>query len=214
MAIDGRADATDPIRLLAVGGAIVAAVGTVLAWAKAAVAAGASDTVSGYRFWEGKALLLFAAAMVLRAFLRRPGHGRRDLTPLIALGGLVIAGLSLWFVIQHQAQLTDDLTRELVDQRGGNFDTVKAAVQHAIDSGALTFSVQVGVYVSMLGGLLGLVGGLLGVRGTRGSRAPQGAADATAPWIAGPVTPAPAPAATEPPGASSAPGAPAGGTEP
>ncbi len=191
MRVNIGSDATDRMRMFALGGAIVAAVGTTVPWAKATVIVGASDTVNGYKFWEGKALLVFAAFMALRAFLHRPG-GRRNMSPLIALGGAVIAGLAVWFVIGHQSQLTNDLTRGLVDQRGGDIDTVKAAVEKAIDSGALVFSAQIGVYVSILGGLLGLAGGLIGVRAGRPERSATGVADARTAetWLADPVAPA------------------------
>jgi hypothetical protein len=148
------------LQVLAILGAIVAAAGTILPWAKVKGWFLTSGTIAGYKFWEAKAVLILAAFMALRALLHRPGA--RNMALPIAIGGLAIAALAAFFVAQYRNQLTNDLARALFDMNGGTLDSAKDEAR------LVEFFPQIGAFVSILGGLLGCLGGVAAtVRGRR-----------------------------------------------
>jgi len=192
----------NPVTLLVFGGAALAAIGALLPWAK--VTSGTfTGSPKGVDGWEGKTILVFAAGMALRgAFAVR---GRRGLAVAVGIGGLVIAGIAGYTLVMLKHELINDVAKELQSQFGAAGDQAKQVIEAAMASGLVTISPQIGIFLSVMGGLMGAAGGFMAAA----SPSPAGSATATATWRAldptRPGPPVPSAAAPAPPQSGLAP---------
>jgi hypothetical protein len=165
--------------VLAIVGGVLLAIGSFLPWA--ALSGVIEGSASGTDGTDGKVTLI-AGIVALGCGVLAMRAGRRLLAILAILAGLLGAGIGLYDALTAEDSIRDDFTNQLVEQTGLSPAEGKAAVDAAIDSGELSISISVGLYVVIGGGLLALVGGilLLGGKGASSAAPAEPAGFATA----------------------------------
>ena len=146
---------------LAVPGGVVIVIGSILSWAKASVT-GFSATAKGINGWEGKATILGGVILLIGGIAALAAPGARALLRALAIvGGGIAAGVGIHTALTAKDQVIDDAASEIGKQLGIPFNQARASVQQAIDQGALKISLEVGLYLVIVGGLVGIAAGLL-----------------------------------------------------
>jgi hypothetical protein len=140
-------------------------------------------------------------------------RAQRALAILAILAGLVGGGVAVYDALTAKDSVLDAAAEELAPTVGATPEQVRGLLDQAIDSGEISISLSIGIYVVIAGGALALVGGLLSLRGApKEERAERGSGwSAPAPSVPD-DPPAAAPAATPvseaPPSAPPAPAPP------
>ena len=186
------------IWLILVGGAL-AVLGSFLPWAKVVFGPN-SQTAKGFDGWEGKVTAIAGASLIIRAIVIKQGKSRR-LLPWIMVQGLVAAGVSLYDILTLKTQAITSGASDISKSTGVPVDQVKATLHLLLVSGTLKVSLEFGILIVWVGGILGILGGLAltlakepQVATPVGStpRAPEGGFAES--WVMTPAsTPAPAP---------------------
>lgn len=196
---------------LAVGGGVLLAIGSFLAWAEVSgggtsVSAAGTDGTDGYITLVAGLIVLAVGATFLR------GVGKRGLAILAIVAALIGGGVGLYDALTAKDRVLDDAAEELAGDFGGSVAEVRALLDAAIDAGEIGISLSVGLYMVIAGGVLGIVGGVMVVRA--GEPAPAMPSAASMPPMAAsapmPTTAPPAPSAPmadpppmpEPPGSA------------
>jgi hypothetical protein len=202
---------------LVVVGAVLAAIGSFLPWAKLGFG-GQFFNANGFDGWEGKATALFGVVMAIRALMVSGRGGTRSTAvgALIIIGGVVIAGIAVYTIATFHSQVESIFLNQGASQAAAQFgqpvETVRAVLKQLLDSGQITEQLSFGIYTVIAGGVLGAVGGVLML-----SARPKEVPVLSMPTPAGPlVGPDQRPGFNEPPDphVPAAPGAWAGTTSP
>ncbi len=186
------------IWLILVGGAL-AVLGSFLPWAKVVFGPN-SQTAKGFDGWEGKVTAIAGAALIICAIAIKQARNRR-LAPWTMLLGLAAAGISLYDILTLKTQAITSGASDISKSTGVPVDQVKATLHLLLVSGTLKVSLEFGILIVLVGGILGILGGLMltlakepQVATPVGStpRAPDGGFAES--WVMTPAsTPAPAP---------------------
>ncbi len=143
----------------AVGG-LGLVLGSFLAWGRIAGAGmgGSASGVDGSDGW----ITLVAGVVVLGAGVGfAKGLGRRGIAALAVAAGLVGAALGLFDALTAEDRVLDAIAASLAEAFGTSAETAREALDAAVAAEALDFSLGIGLYVVIAGGILGAVGGLL-----------------------------------------------------
>ena len=189
---------------LIIAGGVLALVGSFLPWAKVAFGP-ASQSAKGFDGWEGKVTAIAGASLMIRGFLMTRGKDR-GLLPMIMLQGLVASGVSLYDILTVRTQAINAGAADISKSTGVPVDQVKTTLHGFLDAGRLTISLEFGILVVLVGGILGIVGGLMLSAARKRQVATSPGSTPRAPdagfsegWV---MTPPPAPVgAAEPPSA-------------
>ncbi len=181
----------------AVIGGLIAAIGSILAWAKASVST-FSVSAKGIDGWEGKATIVGGLILLvggLSAVTRSSPRARLGGSAI--LGGLIAAGVGLYTALTAEDQVIEGAASEIAKELSVPIEQAKNAVQQAIDQGVLSVSLQIGLYLVIGGGLLGILVGVLSLmsRGEPTPSVPAAPTSGLTGWAA--PTPPPAPPAPE-----------------
>jgi hypothetical protein len=190
---------------LAVIGGIAATVGSLLSWAEASVGP-ASFTAKGIDGWEGKVTVVGGVVLLvggIAAFLGSVGGvGRLRTSALV--GGIAAAGVGAYTALTATSQIVDAAASEIAKETGVPVDQGRSTVQLAFDQGVIHLTLQVGLWLVIVGGVLGIVAGVIALAASRQTPpAPEGLRGWDAPADAD--APAP-PVAVEEPGHVEEPG--------
>jgi hypothetical protein len=156
--------------ILAIVGGALLAVGSFLAWAQVS-GGGTSVTAKGIDGSDGY-ITLVAGIVAVGAGVALGKRAKRGLAILVLLAGLVGGGLGLYDALTAKDSVLDAAAEELAPSVGAGVEEVRALLDAAIDSGELSISISIGLYVVIAGGALALVGGLLSMRGGAVASAP------------------------------------------
>ncbi|HEX6230082.1 MAG TPA: hypothetical protein VF029_00035 [Actinomycetota bacterium] len=152
-----------------------------LAWAELSFGPFA-EQARGIDGWEGKAAIAGGVVMLTPGIRRLAGTTAAGLRLRAALvGGLIAAGVGVYTALTVNDQLLDAAEEAQVPA---------AVVREAIASGALRVSLEAGVFVVIVGGVLGVLAGALAF-GPRGDVAPPPAARAGSGGLTGWAAPGP-----------------------
>jgi hypothetical protein len=202
---------TGPILIL-IGGAVTI-VGSLLNWASLSVSAprlgGLSQKISGTSATEGKVAIIVGIAMVIGGLLvwLAPNRGLRRGVAIGAIaGGLVIAGLTIYDISTKDTQFNDAF-RKGVRSIPVASNLTDAQIDALRDRLGVTFSLEFGIILTLIGGAIGLVGGIVAMAAKEPEVAPSafggvGMAPPAAPTAPPPPAapgPAPAPPVAPPP---------------
>ena len=201
--------------ILAIAGGALLAIGSFLAWAEVS-GGGTSVTAKGIDGSDGYITIGagIVAVLVGILLLRRAQRALAILAILAILAGLVGGGVAVYDALTAKDSVLDAAAEELAPTVGATPEQVRVLLDQAIDSGEISISLSIGIYVVIAGGVLALVGGVLSLRGApKEERAEAGSGwSAPAPSVTDepPAAPAASPVFEAPPSAPpSAPPAPA-----
>jgi hypothetical protein len=202
---EGRASPVGPI--LAIGGGVVAAIGSFLTWLTVSAPGQFSNPNSGTDLGDGWITLVAGVLLVIAGLVILAGRSPaavRAMAILAIVGGVVAAGDGLLNLATSRDQLAESVRTPNETQ-----EAARRRVDVALDSGQVDLSAGIGLWMVTGGGIIGLVGGILGLTAAR--RAPTGAT-AAPPAPGGTLTgfADPQPAAPAPPPPPSGAGAGAG----
>jgi hypothetical protein len=185
-----------PIIIL-IGGAVTI-VGSLLNWASVSVSApqlaALSQKVSGTSATEGKIAIVVGIAMAIGGLFTwlSPNRALRRAMAIVAIvGGLVIAGLTIYDISTKDTQFNDAFRKGVRSTPAGATLT-DAQVDALRDQFGVTFSLEFGIILTLIGGAIGLVGGVVALAAKEPEAAAVGPEAPAAP-------PAPGPALTPPP---------------
>jgi hypothetical protein len=183
------ASTTRPIgAILAIVGGALLAVGSFLSWASVS-GGGTSVSAKGIDGSDGY-ITLIAGLVALGAGAAMMRQTRRALAVLVLLAGLVGGAVGLYDALTAKDSVLDSAAEELAPTLGASVDQVRALLDQAIDSGELSISISIGLYIVIAGGLVALVGGVMSMRGGRETSAPM-AGFSPGPEMAGEAPPMP-----------------------
>jgi hypothetical protein len=197
----GQAEGTSraPIgAILAIVGGALLAVGSFLSWAQVSgggtsVSAKGVDGSDGYITLVAGLVALVAGALMMK-------QAKRLFAVLALLAGLVGGGIGVYDALTAKDSVLDAAAEEIAPQFDASVDEVRTLLDQAIDSGDLSISISLGLYIVIGGGVLALVGGALSMRG---SSTVEPAASGSASGFATPMAASPGPSsmpATQPAG--------------
>jgi hypothetical protein len=132
---------------LALAGGVAAGVGSFLAWAELS-AGPVSEEATGISGWEGKATLIAGIVMAVAGARVFTGgfEAISRLRPSASIGGLIAIGVCLYTALTAEDQLVDVAAADLS----------RSVVEEALESGLITLSLSIGLYVVAAGGVLGV----------------------------------------------------------
>ena len=196
-----RSSGTTAAASVAVVGGLLAVIGSFLSWASAS-AGQFAVSAKGIDGWEGKAtifggiLLLIGGIAALRKGsadpLKRPG----------LLGGIVATGVGTYTAVTAKDQVIEGAASEIAKTVGIALEQARAAVNTAVDTGALKIALDIGLFLVIGGGVIGIVAGLLAVFTKTPAPAMPAAAGGVGltGWAAppAPAMPSPAPSSGDP----------------
>jgi hypothetical protein len=148
--------------LTMVGGALLA-IGSFLSWAEVS-GGGTSVTAKGVDGTDGY-ITLIAGIVALGVGFAMTRQPKRMLAILAVLAGLIGGGVGLYDALTAKDSVLDTAAEEIAPELGASVGEVRALLDQAIDSGELSISISLGLYIVIGGGALALVGGLLSMRG-------------------------------------------------
>jgi hypothetical protein len=166
---------------MAVAGGLLAVIGSFLSWANAS-AGQFTVSAKGIDGWEGKATI-FGGILLL-------------------IGGIVAAGVGTYTAVTAKDQVIDGAASEIAKTLGIPLEQARAAVNQAVNSGALKIALDIGLFMVIAGGAIGIVAGLLAMSTKTPAPAMPAAAGGVGltGWAAPPApgTPSPAPSSRDP----------------
>ncbi|MEW6058676.1 MAG: hypothetical protein AB1551_00785 [Actinomycetota bacterium] len=170
---------------LAILGGVLVMAGSVLDWATAS-AGGFSTSAKGINGWEGKVTIVCGISMVIAgvsSFVGATG-GKNRLRVSALVGGAGAAAISIYSAMSAEDQVIDGVATELAKQQAVAVEIARAAVQEAIDRGQFAVSLEIGIYLVIVGGIIGIVAAILAMMSRSAApRAPAPAAGLTG-WSA------------------------------
>jgi len=165
--------------ILAMVGGVLLAVGSFLAWAEVS-GGGTSVTAKGIDGSDGY-ITLAAGAVALLVGIAMTRQARRMLAVLVILAGIVGGGIGLYDALTAKDSVLDAAAEELAPTFGASAETVRVALDQAIEAGQLSVSISIGLYVVIAGGVVALIGGIVGLRGSAAEPAATSGTLASAP---------------------------------
>ena len=149
--------------ILAIVGGALLTIGSFLAWASvsgggSSVSAKGTDGSDGYITLVAGVILIACGVLLLRV-------GKRVIAVLAIVAALMGGGVGLYDALTANDRVLDDAAEELASRFGATITEVRALLDQAIDAGQIDISLNLGLYMVIVGGALGLVGGILGLRG-------------------------------------------------
>jgi hypothetical protein len=182
--------------ILAIVGGALLAVGSFLSWAEVS-GAGTSVSAKGIDGSDGY-ITLVAGIIALGVGAAMMKQAKRVLAVLAVLAGLIGGGVGLYDALTAKDSVLDAAAEEIAPTLGASAEEVRALLDQAIDSGELSISISIGLYIVIGGGVLALVGGVMSMRGGgASSAAPAGFTSGSA-MTAGAPPPMPATPPSEP----------------
>lgn len=160
-AAPGRSGSVAPI--LAIVGGVLLAVGSFLAWASVS-GGGTSITAKGTDGSDGYITLVAGIIVVACGVLLLRG-GKKVIAVIAIVAALIGGGVGLYDALTAKDRVLNDAAEELATQFGATTSEVRALLDQAIDAGQIAISLELGIYMVIVGGALGVVGGILGLRG-------------------------------------------------
>jgi hypothetical protein len=149
--------------ILAIAGGALLAVGSFLAWATVS-GGGTSVTAKGVDGSDGYVTLV-AGIIALGVGVAMTKQSKRVLAVLAILTGLIGGGVGLYDALTAKDSVLDAAAEEIAPTLGASVDEVRTLLDQAVDSGELSISISIGLYIVIGGGILALVGGILSIRG-------------------------------------------------
>ena len=144
---------------LAVVGGILVVVGSLITWAEASVGP-ASFSASGIDGWEGKVTIGGGAALLfggISAFLGS-AQARTRMRSSALVGGLAASGVAIYTALTARDQIVDSAVDEIVAQvPGTSVEEARSTLDLALDGGLLTVTLQIGIWLVIVGGVIGLI---------------------------------------------------------
>jgi hypothetical protein len=159
-------------------GALLAGIGATATWATVGFpgdVAGAADVpVKGTDVWEGKIVLVFAAAVLVALIalrLVRPGGGRSIVAVGVTIAGVVVVALTALDLVTAEdrfggADGLEELARSVATQLGQPTERVRALLEQSFGA-TLRVDVGAGLPLALLGGVLLVVAGALALAWAR-----------------------------------------------
>jgi hypothetical protein len=186
---------------MAVAGGLLAVIGSFLSWANAS-AGQFTVSAKGIDGWEGKATI-FGGILLLIGGITAFRKGSADPLKRPGLfGGIVAAGVGTYTAVTAKDQVIDGAASEIAKTLGIPLEQARAAVNQAVDSGALKIALDIGLFMVIAGGVIGIVAGLLAMFTKTPAPAMPAAAGGVGltGWAAPPGsgTPSPAPPSGDP----------------
>ena len=170
--------------LLALSGGLLLCVGTFLDWATVSgggqrVTARGVDASLGYTTLAAGLVALGVGIVMTR--WGTPPELVGTLAALAIFAGVVGCGIGVYEALMTEDGILDAAAKRLAPSFGST-ERARALLDQAVDAGRISFSVGVGVYIVIAGGVVALVGGIAGLRGVGAGRtAVTGALSATPP---------------------------------
>lgn len=179
--------------VLAVVGGILAVAGSFLTWAEASVGP-ASFSARGIEGWEGKVTTIGGAVLLaggISVFMGR-ADARGRLRGSAIVGGLTAAGVGLYTAVTARDQIVDAAVSEIVAQTPGTSAAqARSSLDLALEQGLLTLSLQIGIWLVIVGGVVGVLAGILAMRQREPAAQVAAAGTGLVGWTSSP-TPTPA----------------------
>lgn len=186
--------------ILAIAGGALLAIGSFLSWAQVS-GGGTSVSAKGIDGSDGY-ITLVAGIIALGAGVAMMKQTKRVLAVLVLLAGLIGGAVGLYDALTAKDSVLDAAAEEIAPGLGASAEEVRTLLDQAIDSGELSISISIGLYIVIGGGILALVGGILSMRGgSQEAAAPAAATSGVMDAGAPPAMPSTPPA--EPPAAPS-----------
>ena len=147
---------------LALAGGAVAALGSLLGWAKASVGA-SSFTAKGIDGWEGKVTIVAGVVMLVAGISALVGSegARARLRTSALVGGIAVAGVGIYTALTATDQIVDSAASQIAAEFRVPEQQARATIEAALDHGLLDLSFQIGLYLVIAGGVLGIVAGIV-----------------------------------------------------
>lgn len=143
-----------------VGGALLI-VGSFLNWAelsldssRQAFARGTDFSFGWFTFIAGLGVASCAVGWIM-------GWWGKPLGLAALLSSATALGVSLFFALARDDRVMDMVASRLASRTGSPVDAVKASLVMIVNHGLASISVQIGLYVIIVGGLMGIVAGVL-----------------------------------------------------
>lgn len=181
--------------ILAVVGGALLAIGSFLSWASVS-GGGTSVSAKGVDGSDGY-ITLIAGIVALGAGVAMMRQAKRVLAVLAILAGLIGGGVGLYDALTAKDSVLDSAAEEIAPGLGASVEEVRSLLDQAIDSGELSISISVGLYIVIGGGILALIGGVMSIRGGEDMAATPAGFSSGAMMSEAPAMPATPPA--EPP---------------
>lgn len=144
-----------------VGGALLT-VGSFLNWAELSLDSSRQAFARGTDFSYGWFTFIAGLGVAACAVGWIVGWWRRLLLGFAALLSSVTAlGVGLFFALARDDRVMDVVALRLASRTDSPVDTVKAGLVMIVNHGLASISVQIGLYVIIVGGLMGIVAGAL-----------------------------------------------------
>jgi hypothetical protein len=169
--------------LLALSGGLLLCVGTFLDWATVSgggqrVTARGVDASLGYTTLAA-GLVALGVGIVMTRWVTPP-ELVGTLSALAIFAGVVGCAIGVYEALMTQDGILDAAAKRLAPSFGST-ERARALLDQAVDAGRIGFSVGIGVYIVMAGGVVALAGGIAGLRGLGADQAAAGTLSATPP---------------------------------
>lgn len=149
--------------ILAIAGGALLAIGSFLSWAQVS-GGGTSVSAKGIDGSDGY-ITLVAGIIALGAGVAMMKQTKRVLAVLVLLAGLIGGAVGLYDALTAKDSVLDAAAEEIAPGLGASAEEVRTLLDQAIDSGELSISISIGLYIVIGGGILALVGGIMSMRG-------------------------------------------------
>jgi multisubunit Na+/H+ antiporter MnhF subunit len=178
--------------LLALTGGVLLGIGSFLVWATVSgggqpVTARGVDASLGFMTLAAGLVALGVGIAVMMRWVQTPELAD-TLAAFAIFAGVVGCGIGIYGALTTQDSILDAAAEKLAPSFGSTA-RARALLDQAVDAGRISFTVGIGVYIVIAGGVLALAGG---IAGHRRSGADQAALTGTLP-----ATPPQLPAGTE-----------------
>jgi hypothetical protein len=178
---------------LAVVGGILVVVGSLITWAEASVGL-ASFSASGIDGWEGKVTIGGGAALLfggISAFLGR-AQARTRMRSSALVGGLAASGVAIYTALTARDQIVDSAVDEIVAQvPGTSVEEARSTLDLALDGGLLTVTLQIGIWLVIVGGIVGVLAAVAAISGGGAATTADTAGSGLVGWASPAAPPAP-----------------------
>jgi hypothetical protein len=166
------------IALLVIGGALFI-IGAFVSAATVKLPTGSVSESLWDQDWEGIASLALGIVLLLAAAWAVWARGTLRAGGLaILVAGLGGTGLALYKILTVEAEAVDGVAASLALQQGIPVAGAKPVAQQLFDSGQASVSVEIGLYLVLIAGVLTIVGGIMLAMSHSPQRIPSTAAPA------------------------------------
>lgn len=203
--IEAPAPAASPVAaVLAILGGLLVILGSTLTWfsvtADASALNGGSVTVSVKGMdGDGKITLIAGIVLVILGGLMYAMRGRNmtAISIIALLGGVVAALVAIYDITTAKSTGTDSVANAIASQPHGPLTVDQ--IRQVLSLISINVSVEIGVIMVAVAGIVGAVGGALGIRASRLAATPTGAVAVSPPPDTPPSTEPGLPTESTPP---------------